>query len=162
MTGIAVRAVRRVASSRGFARVAPYVLPAVDRGVHRVTRGRVMLSGLLLPSLILTAKGARSGLERRTPLVCMPEGGAGAGGGGWLLVGSNYGRPDHPAWTGNLRAHPDAVINWRGTDIPVTARLLTGAERVVAWRALVAFWPPYASYQGWVERELRVFRLVRR
>ncbi|MFJ5264385.1 nitroreductase family deazaflavin-dependent oxidoreductase [Streptomyces sp. NPDC088387] len=155
--------VQKVSSTRGFAKAAPYVVPALDRGVHRLTRGRLILSGLMLPSLILTAKGARSGLERRTPLACMPEGsGSEAGGPSWLLVGSNYGRTAHPSWTANLRAHPDAVVNWRGEDIPVTARLLTGEERAAAWQALLAFWPPYATYQARVERELRVFRLVRR
>ncbi|MEV7284397.1 nitroreductase family deazaflavin-dependent oxidoreductase [Streptomyces sp. NPDC093252] len=151
--------VQRVSASRGFARVAPYVVPELDRGVHRLTGGRVMLSGLMLPSLVLTARGARSGVARRTPLACLPEGGGAAG---WLLVGSNFGRVPHPAWTANLLAHPDAVVTWHGTDVPVTARLLTGAERDTAWRSLVGLWPPYAVYQERVERELRVFRLVRR
>ncbi|MFJ6657716.1 nitroreductase/quinone reductase family protein [Streptomyces sp. NPDC091377] len=156
--GVGLRAVQKVSSTRGFAKVAPHLLPVLDRGVHRLTRGRLMLSGLLLPSLVLTAKGARSGRERRTPLACLPE----DGGRSWLLVGTNYGRPGHPDWTANLRAHPDAVINWRGTDIPVTALLLAGEERAAAWRALVGLWPPYAVYQGRVEREIRVFRLVRK
>ncbi|GGV89281.1 nitroreductase family deazaflavin-dependent oxidoreductase [Streptomyces massasporeus] len=152
------RVVQKVSSTRGFARVAPHVVPALDRAVHRLTRGKVLLSAQLLPGVVLTSTGARSGLPRRTPLACMPEG----DGRGWILVGSNFGRPGHPAWSHNLLAHPDAEISWKGRDVPVTARLLAGEERAAAWRALLRFWPPYAAYQARVEREIRVFRLVRR
>ncbi|MFJ6507433.1 nitroreductase/quinone reductase family protein [Streptomyces sp. NPDC091879] len=197
-----VRLVQRVSSTRTFAKVAPHLIPALDRAVHRLTRGKVLLSAQMLPGIVLTARGARSGLERRTPLACMPEAGAarvrgetGAGGAaatgetggtkeargavdtegtpdaegvagapesGWILVGSNFGRTGHPAWTANLLAHPDAVISWKGEDIPVTARLLTGEERAAVWRTALAFWPPYATYQARVDREIRLFRIVRR
>jgi deazaflavin-dependent oxidoreductase (nitroreductase family) len=95
----------------------------------------------------------------------MPEEGRGEGREegtrSWILIGSNFGRTDHPAWTGNLLAHPDAEISWKGEDIPVTAQLLRGEERDTAWKALLEFWPPYATYQARVEREIRLFRIVR-
>ncbi|AGS70211.1 nitroreductase family deazaflavin-dependent oxidoreductase [Streptomyces collinus] len=155
MPGLAVRCVQRVSAGRAFAKVAPHVVPALDRAVHRLTGGRVLLSALMLPGVILTSTGARSGLPRRTPLACMPA----ADGRGWVLVGSNFGRPGHPAWTHNLLAHPDAFVSWKGRDVPVTARLLTGAERAAVWRELLVFWPPYAAYQARVAREIRLFRL---
>ncbi|UXY28217.1 nitroreductase family deazaflavin-dependent oxidoreductase [Streptomyces sp. HUAS TT20] len=158
MAGPGVRLVQKVSSTRGFAKVAPHVIPVLDRAVHRVTRGKVLLSAQLLPGVVLTSTGARSGLPRRTPLACMPE----EGGRGWILVGSNFGRTDHPAWTHNLLAHPDATVSWKGEDIPVTARLLGGEERAAVWKALLVFWPPYATYQARVEREIRIFRIVRR
>jgi deazaflavin-dependent oxidoreductase (nitroreductase family) len=148
--------VQKVSSTRGFAKVAPHVIPALDRAVHRLTGGRYLLSTQMLPGVILTTTGARSGLPRRTPLACMPE----DDGTSWLLVGSNFGRPGHPAWSHNLLAHPDAVISWKGRDVPVTARLLTGQERARAWTALLEFWPPYATYQARVTREIRLFRIT--
>ncbi|RPF34304.1 nitroreductase family deazaflavin-dependent oxidoreductase [Streptomyces sp. TLI_185] len=153
---IGERLVQKVSSTRGFAKVAPHVVPRLDKAVHRLTRGKYLLSAQMLPGVILTTTGARSGLPRRTPLACMPEDG------GWLLIGSNFGRTGHPAWTHNLLAHPDAEISWKGQDIPVTAQLLEGEERAAAWKALLAFWPPYATYQARVEREIRVFRVVQR
>ncbi|MFF4017823.1 nitroreductase family deazaflavin-dependent oxidoreductase [Streptomyces sp. NPDC001843] len=156
MTAMGVRLVQKVSSTRGFAKAAPHVIPALDRAVHRLTRGRVLLSAQMLPGVVLTSTGARSGLPRRTPLACMPQEN------GWLLVGSNFGRTAHPAWTANLLAHPDASISWKGEDIPVTARLLAGEERAAAWQALLEFWPPYATYQARVTREIRVFRLSRK
>ena len=155
---LVVRLVQRVSSTRLFAKVAPHVVPALDRNVHRLTRGRILLSAQLLPGVILTSTGARTGRPRRTPLTCMPE----EDGRTWVLIGSNFGRPGHPAWTHNLLAHPDAEVSWKGRDIPVTARLLEGEERAAAWRAVLGFWPPYATYQARVEREIRLFRIVRR
>ncbi|MFH8609314.1 nitroreductase family deazaflavin-dependent oxidoreductase [Streptomyces sp. NPDC018029] len=154
-----LRLVQKVSATRAFAKVAPHFVPAMDRAVHRLTRGKVLLSARMLPGLILTARGAKSGLPRRTPLACMPEEG-GEGGESWVLIGSNFGRPGHPAWTANLLANPDAEVNWRGADVPVRARLLTGEERAAAWEAALRFWPPYAAYQARVEREIRLFRLV--
>ncbi|WP_329553499.1 nitroreductase family deazaflavin-dependent oxidoreductase [Streptomyces sp. NBC_00696] len=153
---IGVRAMQKVSSTRAFARIAPHVVPAMDRTVHRLTRGKVLLSAQMLPGVILTSTGARSGQPRRSPLACMPEDG------GWVLVGSNFGRTGHPAWTHNLIAHPDAEINWKGQEIPVTARLLEGEERAAVWKAALAFWPPYATYQKRIEREIRLFRITRR
>ncbi|CAL9476165.1 nitroreductase family deazaflavin-dependent oxidoreductase [Streptomyces sp. enrichment culture] len=158
MSGVALRWVQKLSATRAFARTAPHVIPALDRAVHRLTRGKVLLSTRMLPGLVLTSTGARSGLPRRTPLACVPE----DEGRAWLLVGSNFGRPGHPAWSANLLAHPDAEISWKGRDIPVAARLLTGEERAAAWQAVVAFWPPYATYQARVDRQIRLFRITRR
>ncbi|MFJ7156258.1 nitroreductase family deazaflavin-dependent oxidoreductase [Streptomyces sp. NPDC101118] len=153
-----VRLMQKVSSTRAFAKIAPHFIPAMDRAVHRLTRGKVMLSAQMLPGVILTAKGAKSGQPRTTPLACMPEEAAGT----WILIGSNFGRPGHPAWTGNLLKHPDAEVSWQGKDIAVRARLLAGEERAEAWQAVLRFWPPYATYQARIEREIRLFRLERR
>ncbi|WP_274559743.1 nitroreductase family deazaflavin-dependent oxidoreductase [Streptomyces spiramyceticus] len=155
------RLIQKVSSTRTFAKIAPHFIPAMDRAVHRLTRGKVMLSAQMLPGVILTAKGAKSGLPRTTPLACMPEGDGGSAG-TWILIGSNFGRPGHPAWTANLLAHPDVGISWRGQDIRVRARLLEGEEREAVWRAVLMFWPPYATYQTRVDRQIRLFRLERR
>jgi deazaflavin-dependent oxidoreductase (nitroreductase family) len=158
MAMLGVRMVQKVSSTRTFAKIAPHFLPALDRAVHRFTRGKVLLSAQMLPGVILTAKGAKSGEPRRTPLACMPEQATGT----WILIGSNFGRTGHPAWTGNLLKNPEAEINWKGQDIPVRARLLEGAEREKVWADALRFWPPYATYQARVDREIRLFRLERR
>ncbi|MGW1145284.1 nitroreductase family deazaflavin-dependent oxidoreductase [Streptomyces sp. NPDC002454] len=153
------RWVQRASTTRAFVRVAPVVLPAVDRAVHRLSGGRTLLSEVLLPSVMLVATGARTGLPRRTPLAWVPE-----RDGTWLLIGSNFGRAEHPAWSANLLAHPRARVYWAGgpaEGVGVVARLLTGAEREAAWSAAVRLWPPYATYRSRTAREIRVFRLAR-
>ncbi|MFG2329525.1 nitroreductase family deazaflavin-dependent oxidoreductase [Streptomyces sp. NPDC048604] len=155
---VGLRLMQKVSSTRAFAKIAPHFIPAMDRTVHRLTRGKVMLSAQMLPGVILTVRGAKSGLPRTTPLACMPE----ESGATWILIGSNFGRPGHPAWTANLLAHPDAEVSWRGETIPVRAELLAGEERAAVWQTVLGFWPPYATYQARVEREIRLFRLTRR
>ncbi|WP_026314136.1 nitroreductase family deazaflavin-dependent oxidoreductase [Actinomadura flavalba] len=147
-------AVQKMAGSAWFARVGPKVVPRLDRVISRVTKGRFLISQTMVPSLVLTARGAVSGAERAVPLACLPE-----PDGGWLVVGSNFGREKHPAWTGNLLAHPDASVLFRGRTTPVTARLLDGAERAEVWPRLTAVWPVYARYGERSGRTLRVFRL---
>ncbi|MET7685418.1 nitroreductase family deazaflavin-dependent oxidoreductase [Streptomyces sp. NPDC005423] len=157
---LAIRLAQRVMATRAFATLAPHVIPHLDRALHRLTGGRKMLLTLPRPKvgLILTTTGAKSGQLRTTPLVCVPEEHEGT----WLLVGSNFGKPGHPAWTANLRKHPDASISWAGRDIRVTAAQLVGQQRDQAWADIVAFWPPYGAYQERTEREIRIFRLTPR
>jgi deazaflavin-dependent oxidoreductase (nitroreductase family) len=146
-------AMQKVSATPTFARIAPSIVPRLDKAVHRLSGGKFMLSQWMLPSLFLTTTGRRSGEPRTTPLACLPQGET------FLVVGSNFGRTSHPAWTGNLLADADAVVEHRGRTVPVRARLLSGDERADAWAALLRMWPPYASYQARVERQIRVFRL---
>ncbi len=150
------RAVQAIASSRWFARVAPVVVPRVDRLTHRLTGGRFMLTDRgLVPMLVLTATGAKSGQPREVPLACMPDGD------GLYVIGSNFGRADHPAWTANLLAHPDATVSFEGETFPVTARLLDADEKEQLWPRILEVWPSYQVYTERSGRDLRVFRLER-
>ena len=133
--------------------LAPHLASAQLR-LHRLSRGRVQLSSILVPSLILVTVGAKSGLRRETPLMCWPE-----AGGSYLVSGSNWGRPQHPGWTANLIAHPDAEVIFRRGHVPVTAVLMAGVEREALWSVLEAQWPDYRSYEATAGREIRIFRL---
>jgi deazaflavin-dependent oxidoreductase (nitroreductase family) len=134
----------------------PFIAPA-QLWLYRVTGGRVQFSAILVPSLVLVTTGAKSGLRRETPLMCWPR-----PDGSYLVCGSNWGRPDHPAWTANLLAHPDTEIVVRRRNIPVHATLLSGADRVAAWPILEAQWPGYREYERKAGRDIRIFRLVPR
>ncbi len=149
------RAVTKMAGSAPFLRVAPWFVPHLDRVLHRLTGGRVVMSSAMVPSLVLTCTGAKSGQPRVIPLACLPD-----DDGSFLVVGSNFGRPDHPAWTANLLAHPAATASFRGRAFPVTARLLDAEETAAVWPRLLAVWPNYDAYRAHAGgRPLRVFRL---
>lgn len=131
-------------------------MPPFERLVARLSGGRVTASGILVPSLVLHTTGARSGQPRRTELMCVPDGND------WLITGSNFARPQHPAWTANLLAHPDAEIDYRGRRIPVHAAPISGPEREQAWATIERQWPGYRKYEQAAARTLRIFRLTRR
>jgi deazaflavin-dependent oxidoreductase (nitroreductase family) len=155
LQGVLTPVARRLASAPWFARIGPRVVPPLDRVLHRVSGGRILLPQIILPSMVLTTTGARSGLPRRTPLICMPE-----PDGSFVVVGSNFGRDHHPAWTGNLLRTPAAEVGYEGRRIPVTAHLLEGTERSDVWPRLVRVWSVYDTYVARADRELRVFRLT--
>jgi deazaflavin-dependent oxidoreductase (nitroreductase family) len=152
-TWLARRIVHPVASSRAFARVGPRMV-LLDRVLHRLTGGRVVSSQMFVDSLVLITTGRKTGEPREAPLACARE-----PGGSWLVVGSNFGKPHHPAWTSNLLAQPAARVSYRGETVPVVATLLEGEERAQAWARLEQVWPIYDRYQDRSGRELRIFRL---
>jgi deazaflavin-dependent oxidoreductase (nitroreductase family) len=147
------RLVEKISGTAAFAKIGPRFAPQLDRLVHRLTGGRVILSSGMLPALILTSTGAKSGQRRQTPLATKPEDGC------WYIVGSNYGREKHPAWTANLIANPEAEISFKGKTTLVKAHQLTAEEKAEVWPRLVTFWPNYDVYTERSGRDLRVFRL---
>ncbi|MDN3352348.1 nitroreductase/quinone reductase family protein [Actinomadura sp. DC4] len=146
---------RRLASAPWFAKIGPRVVPPLDRALHRLTGGRVLLPQIVLPSIVLTTTGRRTGLARQTPLICMPE-----ADGAFVVVGSNFGRDHHPAWTANLMAEPKAEVAYQGRRIAVIAELLEGEERARVWPELIRVWSVYDTYVARADRKLRVFRLT--
>ncbi|MEA5361384.1 nitroreductase family deazaflavin-dependent oxidoreductase [Amycolatopsis sp., V23-08] len=127
-----------------------------DKKLHKVFGGRVSLVALAgLPSLRLTTTGRKSGLPRSTNLLYFPHGGD------FVLTGSNWGRPNNPAWTLNLRADPKAEVALAGRPVAVVARELEGEEYAAMWRELLEFWPGYAMEQEEAGRPLPVFVLNR-
>lgn len=145
--------VQRMATSSWFRKVGPRVVPQMDRIVHRVSKGRFTTSALLVPSLVLTVIGAKSGQPRVIPLACLPDDGS------FYVVGSNFGQVAHPAWTTNLDANPDATVSYRGADHAVRAHRLDDDEKAEVWPKLLHIWPSYATYAEVSGRSLRVYRL---
>src|SRR3982751_1661414 len=117
------KAVQKMAGSKAFMRIGPKVVPHVDRFLHKVSGGKFISSGGLLPSLVLTTTGAKTGQKRTTPLATKPEGD------GWYVVGSNFGQEKHPAWTANLIANPEAEVSFKGVTTQVRARQLSAEEK---------------------------------
>jgi deazaflavin-dependent oxidoreductase (nitroreductase family) len=153
VTGPVGRVVQSLARRRRFSLVALRVAPKVDRFVSRVTGGRFVLSQLLVPMMMLTTTGAKSGLPRESPLATLQDGDA------FYVVGSNFGTEKHPAWSGNLLKNPRATVTYQGRTIDVVARLLTPEEKAEVWPRILTVWPSYDSYVERAGRDIRVFRL---
>jgi deazaflavin-dependent oxidoreductase (nitroreductase family) len=130
-------------------------MPGLERAWARASGGRYPLSGVLVPSLILHTTGAKSGLERDSPLMYCPE-----PGGAMLVTGSNFARDTHPAWTANLAAHPDAAVTVRGKRIAVRAARIPDGELDATWAYIEKQWPGYRGYERSSGRTLRIFRLT--
>lgn len=137
--------------------MAPLVLPA-ERLIRALSGNRFGVLDLAgLPSLRLTVAGRRTGQPRETSLLCVPHGE------NFLIIGSNWGRPHHPAWSTNLRAAGTALVYLHGETFPMSATELEGRDRARAWERAVEYWPGYRVEEKLAGgREFRIFELRRR
>ena len=130
-----------------------HLAPRIDKVLIPPTGGRLSSVGIGKVGLVTTT-GAKSGLQRTHPLVLIDDSD------GLLAIGSNYGRPSHPAWTANLLTHPECTVEFVAPPAQYRAELLSGDGRASAWAAAVDFYAGYERYRtSCAPREIRVFRL---
>ena len=106
--------------------------------------------------LLLTTTGRTSGEPRTTPLIHVADGD------GWVVIASNGGAADHPAWFQNLDADPEATVEVLADEVPVVATTVEGEERARLWAAMTGEWPAYDDYQAKTDREIPVVMLTPR
>ncbi len=118
-----------------------YILEPADRWMDRLTGGRHTFTGWVgLPIIKLETIGARSGLRRVHFLLGLQDGDR------LVVIGSNFGRPHHPAWVHNLRAHPQCRVHVHGRSRLCRARELEGEERERLWQLALEYYQGYAAY----------------
>jgi len=103
-----------------------------------------------LPMLLLTTTGAKSGVERTTPLVCRPEGGT------LVIIASKAGAPEHPAWYHNIVANPEVTVEYGTETFRARARIAKGDERERLYAAQAALLPAFDEYRQRTTREIPV------
>jgi proline iminopeptidase len=106
---------------------------------------------MTVPSLLLTTTGRKSGQKYVFPLYY-----GDTGDGGYIIVASKGGAPQHPGWYRNLIADPVVEVQVGTKKLTARARTATGEERARLWQKAQQFWPPYADYQKKTEREIPV------
>jgi deazaflavin-dependent oxidoreductase (nitroreductase family) len=110
-----------------------------------------------LPIIIVTTRGNKSGILRKTPLMRVEHDGE------YALVASMGGAPKNPVWYYNVVADPSAVVIQDGPEpFDAEVRQVSGDERAAWWDRAVAAYPPYAEYQTKTERVIPVFVARRR
>ena len=136
------RSMRLLAGTRPMAWLFARVLHHLDGPVMRRTAGRHSVSAALtgLPIIELTTIGARSGESRTLPLVGVPDGDR------LVLVASNYGKQQNPAWYYNLKANPRCSTTLRGQRHEMEAYEAEGEERQRLWELDVSVYPPRNHY----------------
>ena len=109
----------------------------------------------LIPTLLLTTTGRRSGSVKTLPLIY------GKTGTDYVIVASKGGRPKHPAWYLNLVAAPDVNIQVATERFRTRARTTAGVERETLWAQMVEIYPPFVDYQAKTDRVIPVVVLER-
>jgi len=112
----------------------------------RANEGRVGGSWAGTTLILIHHIGARSGIERVSPLA---------------IVASNGGSPAHPDWYYNLKANPRINVEVGTQTFTVLAEELDGTARAGLWPKLVAEYPSVGEYQTRTTRQIPVFMLTR-
>lgn len=95
----------------------------------------------LLPTLLLTTTGRKSGEPRMLPLIYKKVGD------NYIIIASKGGFPTHPVWYLNLEAKPECQIRVGRDQYDATMRVAEGSEREDLWGQMADIYPPYNDYQ---------------
>ena len=105
----------------------------------------------LLPTLLLTTTGRKSGEPRPLPLIY------GELGDSYIVIASKGGMPTHPVWYLNLVAKPECDLMVGANALSARARVAEGEERERIWAQMVKIYAPYEDYKKSAgEREIPV------
>lgn len=122
--------------------------------VYRGTRGTIGGSLIGIKMLLLTTRGRKSGLARTLPLAYVEHGGD------YVVVASNGGAAQPPAWWLNLSAGKTAEVQVGGERFEVEWSHAPTDERMEYWRKLQAAIPAYRMYRTRTDREIPIIRLT--
>lgn len=107
------------------------------------------------PMVLVTHTGAKSGTERTTPLMYLPNGDD------IVIFASKAGAPTNPDWFHNLVANPDATAEVGTETFAVRARVAEGAERDDLWSRQKTAYPQFQEYEDSTDRVIPVVVLER-
>jgi deazaflavin-dependent oxidoreductase (nitroreductase family) len=148
--------ITRVALSKPGTWFYSEVAARVDPWLVRASRGRVSSAAGMLPIVLLTARGARSGIERTVPLVYFTDGDA------VILMASSFGRPRYPSWYHNLKANPEVTLEAMGRSARFRATETEGEDRTRLYGLAKQLYTGYGNYEERTEgvRDVPVMRLA--
>lgn len=117
----------------------------------RANEGRVGGNFEGAPILLLHTTGAKSNLERVSPMMYQDLGEDRV-----AVFASKAGADTHPAWYHNLVAHPDVTVEIGSETRGFRARIAEGAERGPIWERQKAEYPGFAGYEASTDRVIPV------
>jgi F420H(2)-dependent quinone reductase len=149
-----------VPSDRAYARLSTSIsargLRAIGKlnvPLYRASRGRLFGKLGRAPVLLLTSTGRRSGRQRIAPVLYLTHGER------FVVIGSNAGYAQAPAWSLNLKANPACEVQVRGERKHMLARVAEGEERAGLWQAMNEQYSGFDAYEERTARDIAVFVL---
>jgi deazaflavin-dependent oxidoreductase (nitroreductase family) len=109
----------------------------------------------MIPTLLLTTVGRKSGRELTLPLIF------GTSGPDYVVVASKGGAPAHPAWYLNLDANPTVKVQVKADKFTAQTHTANEQERAALWPKMVEIYGPYSDYQKKTDRQIPVVVLKR-
>lgn len=125
----------------------------IHRALYKATSGVVGGRFEGRPMLLMTTIGRKTGKRRQVLIQYYPRGDD------MVVVASNGGRDNHPAWLHNIRASPDVDVRVGRRSVRTRARVVDGAERDALWAELSSWYPGYPYYQTLTARRIEIVLL---
>jgi len=108
------------------------------------------------PMILVTHTGAKSGIERTTPLVHTRDGDR------YVIIASKGGAPDNPDWYHNLKANPRATVEVGDERFEAEVEVYTdGPERDRLFDGMAEAMPNFRDYANNTTRVIPVVALRR-
>jgi deazaflavin-dependent oxidoreductase (nitroreductase family) len=108
-----------------------------------------------MPTLLLTTRGRKSGKLYRTALIYGQDSDR------YLVIPSNGGSVEHPAWYLNLVENPAVEVQVNADIFSAHARIANVEEKPTLWQIMAKIFPRYNTYQKKADREIPVVILER-
>jgi deazaflavin-dependent oxidoreductase (nitroreductase family) len=137
---------QKIASSPPGAWFFARTLHHFDRLFLGLSGGRATMTSLVagMPMVIVTTIGAKSGLPRTLPLLCIRDENAP---GTFALIATNWGQHHYPAWYFNLKANPRATCSIAGQTREYLAHEAAGEEYERFWQYAADTYIGYPLYK---------------
>ena len=121
----------------------------------RANQGKVGGQFNGMPLLLLTTKGAKSGVSRTNPLAYLRDGDR------YVIIASYAGAPKNPPWYHNLVANPNVRVEVGGQSFDARAEIVKEPERSALYQKVEAAMPVFSEYKRKTQRSIPVIALRR-
>ena len=140
------RLMQKIASTAPGAWFLARAMHHMDRMVFKLSGGRTTMAGVMtgLPVVVLATKGAKSGLIRTIPLLCIEDE---ERPGTLAVVASNFGQSHNPAWYYNLKANPETTGSINGLVSSYAAHEAKDEEYERFWNYALDTYIGFPSYK---------------
>ena len=117
--------------------------------IYRLTGGKFGGDVGAFKVLILTTKGRKSGKIVSNPVGYFERDG------GYLIVASNSGKANHPAWYHNIKGNPgDVTIQVKDKKMSVKPEIILGEPRKPLYGWIVSIASNFGDYEKKTTREI--------
>jgi deazaflavin-dependent oxidoreductase (nitroreductase family) len=121
----------------------------------RANQGKVGGQFKGMPLLLLTTKGAKSGVSRTNPLAYLRDGDR------YVIIASYAGAPKNPPWYHNLVASPTVRVEVGAESFDARAEVVKEPERSALYQRVEAAMPVFSEYKRKTQRSIPVIALRR-
>ena len=130
------------------------LLMTINVFLYRLTNGLIGGKMAGRSVLLLHTIGRKSGKSYITPTNYYRDGE------NYVLVASNWGKTNNPAWFFNLMNRPETIIEVKGQRLSVWARQANPDEYERLWKMVIQQNAYYVRYQSQIKRKIPLVILV--